>query len=314
MKQHSVNTNTTDTQSDSYHIPVLLAETIDGLRINPDGIYVDCTFGGGGHATAILQKLSAKGKLVAFDQDADAASNIPADERILFIPQNFRHITRFLRLHDIDSVDGILADLGVSSHQFDEADRGFSTRFNAEMDMRMDRRQETTAYTILQHYSEQELHRLFEQYGEVTNAKTLARTIVAIRNGGSLKTIDDFKNALRAIVKGNPKKYFAQVFQALRIEVNDEMGALRQMLEQSVKLLKPEGRIAVITFHSIEDRMVKNFFKQGSFNTDDINPFVNDEKKKQLKVITKKPITAADAELKLNRRARSAKLRIAERI
>ncbi|MEK7224514.1 MAG: 16S rRNA (cytosine(1402)-N(4))-methyltransferase RsmH, partial [Bacteroidota bacterium] len=209
--------------TNTYHVPVLLNEVVGGLNIQPDGIYVDCTFGGGGHSKAILQKLSAKGKLVAFDQDDDARKNLPDDNRILFVPQNFRHLQRFLRLHHITAVDGIMADLGVSSHQFDEADRGFSIRHNAELDMRMDQRQTLMAFDVVNTYTEQRLHKLFEEYGEVTNAKTLAKTIVQVRNSTSLKTIDSFKNALREIVKGNPNKYFAQVFQALRIEVNDEL-------------------------------------------------------------------------------------------
>ena len=221
---------------------------------------MDCTFGGGGHSKAILEKLSAKGKLVAFDQDEDAKKNVPDDERIIFVPQNFRHLHRFLRLHNITAVDGIMADLGVSSHQFDEAGRGFSIRYNAELDMRMDQRQTLTAFDVVNTYTEQRLHKIFEQYGEVTNAKTLAKTIVEVRNSSSLKTIDGFKNALREIVKGNPNKYFAQVFQALRIEVNDELGALKEMLQQIPTLLKPGGRVAIITFHSLEDRLVKNFF------------------------------------------------------
>ena len=202
-----------------YHIPVLLDEVIEGLNIRPDGTYVDCTFGGGGHSRAILSKLSAKGRLVAFDQDDDARKNLPDDERLIFISHNFRHLQRFLRLQHITTVDGIMADLGVSSHQFDEAERGFSTRFNAELDMRMDKRQTVTAFDVVNTYTEQRLHKLFEQYGEVTNAKTLAKTIVQVRNTASLKTVDGFKNAVREIVKGNPNKYFAQVFQALRIEV-----------------------------------------------------------------------------------------------
>ncbi len=248
----------------SYHTPVLLKETVDGLRINPDGIYVDCTFGGGGHSKTILGILSAKGKLLAFDQDDDARKNLPDDERVIFVQQNFRHLQRFLRLHSITAVDGILADLGVSSHQFDKAGRGFSIRYNSEMDMRMDQRQTLTAFEVLNIYTEQRLHKIFEQYGEVTNAKTLAKKIVGVRSSSSLKTIDGFKNALREIVKGNPNKYFAQVFQALRIEVNDELGALKEMLQQIPSLLKPGGRVAIITFHSLEDRLVKNFFRRGS--------------------------------------------------
>ncbi|HYE56654.1 MAG TPA: 16S rRNA (cytosine(1402)-N(4))-methyltransferase RsmH, partial [Chitinophagaceae bacterium] len=202
-----------------YHVPVLLNESINALQIRPDGTYVDCTFGGGGHSREILSRLGNNGKLVAFDQDADAKRNLPDDARIVFVPHNFRHLQRFLRLHRIAEVDGILADLGVSSHQFDEAGRGFSTRFEAALDMRMDQRQDLTAADILATYSEQQLHKLFEQYGEVTNAKTLARTIVQVRGSVPLKTIDNFKQAVSAAVKGNPNKYFAQVFQALRIAV-----------------------------------------------------------------------------------------------
>ncbi len=299
--------------TDPYHIPVLLAETIDALNIQPDGIYVDCTFGGGGHSKAILQKLSTTGRLVAFDQDEDARKNLPEDERIIFVPQNFRHLQRFLRLHNISAVDGIMADLGVSSHQFDEADRGFSIRFNAELDMRMDQRQALTAYDVVNTYTEQRLHKLFEQYGEVTNSKTLAKKIVDVRSTAALKTIDGFKNALREIVKGNPNKYFAQVFQALRIEVNDELGALKEMLEQIPSLLKPGGRVAIITFHSLEDRLVKNFFRRGSFDEPDENPFINTEPVNELKVVTKKPILPTEEEMKQNPRSRSSKLRVAEK-
>ena len=298
---------------DVYHVPVLLHETIEGLNIKPDGVYVDCTFGGGGHSRAILEKLGTHGRLVAFDQDADAQANLPEDERVVFIAQNFRHLKRFLRLNGITAVDGILADLGVSSHQFDEAGRGFSTRFDAPLDMRMDRRQPVTAFSIVQSHSEQQLHKMFEQYGEVTNAKTLAKTIVDVRGHVSLQTIDGFKNALRGIVKGNPNKYFAQVFQALRIEVNEEMEALKEMLQQAKYVLIPGGRLAVITFHSIEDRLVKNFFRQGSFDEKEDNPFINVEKDSGLKIITKKPVVAAADELKRNSRARSAKLRVAEK-
>lgn len=297
-----------------YHVPVMLQQVIEGLQINPNGIYVDCTFGGGGHAKAILEKLNSDGKLIAFDQDNDAKKNVPDDERLIFVPHNFRHLQRFLRLHKISSVDGILADLGVSSYQFDQAERGFSTRFDAPMDMRMDQRQTLTAADILKTYSEEKLHKTFEQYGEVTNSKTLASLIVQQRNTTPTRTINEFKNAVHAIVKGNPNKYFAQVFQALRIEVNDEMGALKEMLEQSVQVLKPRGRIAVITFHSLEDRIVKNFFKKGSFteeNADDVYGIRNES---PFRIITKKPIVAGEEEIKKNSRARSAKLRIAEKI
>ncbi len=296
-----------------YHVPVLLYEAIEALAIKPDGIYVDCTFGGGGHSRAILQKLNQKGKLLAFDQDDDAKKNLPKDERVIFIAQNFKHIQRFLRLHKITQVDGVLADLGVSSHQFDEAERGFSTRFDAALDMRMDIRQTTTAADVLKNFTELQLHKMMEQYGEVTNAKTLAKRIVEQRSVTAIKTISEFKQALAPVVKGIPQKYFAQVFQALRIEVNDELGALKELLQQLPAILKPTGRAVIITFHSLEDRLVKSFFKAGTFSgtaSDDMyggrpeNPFL---------IITKKPILPGNTEVKKNKRARSAKLRIVEK-
>lgn len=295
----------------------MLQEVIEGLQINPSGIYVDCTFGGGGHSRSMLEKLNRDGRLIAFDQDEDAKKNLPAaragipDERIIFIPQNFRHLQRFLRLHKVTGVDGILADLGVSSYQFDKAERGFSTRFDAAMDMRMDQRQELKAMDILKKYPEEKLHKIFEQYGEVTNSKTLARTIVEQRAKTSMQSVTDFKNAVHTIVKGNPNKYFAQVFQALRIEVNDELNALGDMLQQSADVLKQGGRIAIITFHSLEDRIVKNFFKGvDDEKADEIYGTKNDS---AFNIITKKPITPGEEEIKKNPRARSAKLRIAEK-
>ncbi|HEY8897311.1 MAG TPA: 16S rRNA (cytosine(1402)-N(4))-methyltransferase RsmH [Niastella sp.] len=299
-----------------YHVPVLLQEVIDGLNIHPNGVYVDCTFGGGGHSLEILKRLDAEGRLVVFDQDADARKNVPDDDRIIFVQHNFRHLQRFCRLHKITEVDGILADLGVSSHQFDTADRGFSTRFEGDLDMRMDQRQERTAFEVVNTYTEQQLHKLFEQYGEVTNSKTLARTIVQIRKTTSLKTISNFKQALHSVVKGNPHKYFAQVFQALRIEVNDELGALKEMLQQVPPLLKPAGRVAIITFHSLEDRVVKNFFRKGHFEEEDVDtdPFGLQTTTPPLKAVTKKPIEATEAEMKRNPRARSARLRVAEKV
>ena len=297
-----------------YHMPVLLHEAIEGLRIDPAGIYVDCTFGGGGHSRAILDKLSSKGKLIAFDQDADAARNLPADDRIIFVPHNFRHLQRFLRLYKISFVNGILADLGVSSHQFDVAERGFSTRFDAPMDMRMNQKEKLDAAEIIRHYSEEKLHKLFEQYGEVTNAKTLAKLIVEVRKTRSITSVNSFKNALYPIVKGNPEKYFAKVFQALRIEVNDELGALMEMLRQADEVLCEGGRIAIITFHSLEDRVIKTFFKNGSFNEEKEADIYGHVAESGWKVITKKPITASVQELKINPRSRSAKLRIAEKM
>jgi len=291
-----------------------LKEAVDALMIQPNGIYVDCTFGGGGHAKAILEKLDKNGKLIAFDQDEDAKRNIPKDPRIIFVPHNFRHLQRFLKLHNINAVDGILADLGVSSHQFDEAERGFSTRQDAPLDMRMDQRQSLTAADVITNYSEQQLHKIFEQYGEVTNSKTLARTIVELRSSQSPKSINAFKQALRGVVKGNPNRYFAQVFQALRIEVNDELGALKEMLQQIPPLLKPGCRAAIITFHSLEDRLVKNFFRRGTFQETEQNPFIMSKSVNELKVITKKPIEASEEEMKQNPRARSARLRVAEKV
>jgi len=316
-KTHKDNKNSSQQPNEelqSYHVPVLLNEVTENLNIKPDGIYVDCTFGGGGHSRSILQSLNEKGRLIAFDQDEDAKENIPNDDRVLFVANNFRYLQRFLRLNGIDEVDGILADLGVSSHQFDEAERGFSIRFDASLDMRMDQRQTKTAADILNNYSEHGLHKLFEQYGEVTNSKTLAKTIVEARRTTQIKTIENLKNVLSPIVKGNPNKYLAQVFQALRIEVNDEMGALKEMLEQSPSVLKRGGRIAVITFHSIEDRIVKTFFRDNTFEAPEENPFATTERIKVLKPVNKKPIVASKEEIKKNSRSRSAKLRVAEKI
>ena len=291
-----------------------MQEVINGLQIDPSGIYVDCTFGGGGHSSVILQHLNDQGKLIVFDQDADAVKNVPDDDRVIFIPHNFRHLHRFLRLHKISKVNGILADLGVSSHQFDIAERGFSTRFDGALDMRMNQSEKLNAADVINNYSEDKLHKIFEQYGEVTNAKTLANLIVQARKSQSIKTINEFKNALYPIVKGNPEKYFAKVFQALRIEVNDELGALKDMLMQVSGVLRDGGRIAVITFHSLEDRIVKNFFKNGNFEDEKEHDLFGNKTKSLLKVITKKPIVPSAEELELNPRSRSSKLRIAEKV
>jgi 16S rRNA (cytosine1402-N4)-methyltransferase len=300
---------------EGYHMPVLLDETLLGLSIRAQGTYVDCTFGGGGHARAILKKLGPEGRLFVFDQDADAKAQVPEDPRVVFLPHNFRHLQRFLRLHGAIQADGILADLGVSSHQFDQADRGFSTRLEGNLDMRMDKRQSLTAYEVLQTYSEERLHKLFEQYGEVSNAKTLAKKILAIRTQQTLKTSAAFKRAIGDVVKGNPHRYFAQVFQALRIEVNEELTVLREMLAQVPSVLKPGGRVVIITFHSLEDRIVKNFFKTGTFNPEQsTNPFERTSAAKIFNLINKKPIVPSTEELSRNPRARSAKLRIAERM
>ncbi len=297
----------------AYHIPVLLREVIDALKIRPDGVYVDCTFGGGGHSNAILEKLGPTGRLIAFDQDEDARKNLPHDNRLLFVPENFRHVQRFLRLHKIQEVDGLLADLGVSSHQLDCGERGFSTRYDAALDMRMDRRASLTAWQIVETYSEQALHKLFEQFGEVTNAKTLARTIVQVRQSQSLRTIEGFKQSVHEAVKGNPNKYFAQVFQALRMVVNDEMGSLRELLTQLPAFIKPVGRVVIITFHSGEDRVVKQFFKSGSLEELPDNPFISVPVQQHWKWVFKKPLMASQEEQQQNPRSRSAKLRVVEK-
>jgi len=306
-------------EEETYHVPVMLKEVIDGLQLKPSGVYVDCTFGGGGHSMELLGHLDHDGKLIVFDQDEDARKNVPDDPRILFIPHNFRHLQRFLRLHKIGTVDGIIADLGVSSFQFNTAERGFSTRMDGPFDMRMDKRQELTAVQILENYPEEKLQKIFEEYGEVTNAKTLARTIVRQRGKISVSTISDFKNAIHALVKGNPHRYLAQVFQALRIEVNDEMGSLKEMLNQVPIVLKSGGRIAIITFHSLEDRLVKHFFKSGHVGDlesveKETDQIYGTKTRSRFKLITKKPLTPGAGEIKNNPRSRSAKLRIAEKI
>lgn len=312
MKQRKADIGISKSPLPGYHTPVLLDECIEGLNIQPDGVYVDCTFGGGGHSLAILKQLNNNGKLIVFDQDEDAKKNVPGDARVIFIPQNFRHLQRFVRLHKVPKVNGILADLGVSSHQFDEAGRGFSTRFDAALDMRMDQRQAMTAADIIKDFSELQLHKMFEQYGEVTNARTLAKVIVSERVLAPIRTINEFKTAVKAVVKGNPQKYFAQVFQAIRIEVNDELGALKELLRQTASILLPAGRVAIITFHSLEDRIVKNFFRDGTFEDTTIDDIYGHRFENPFKVITKKPVIASEKELRENPRSRSAKLRVAE--
>ena len=295
-----VDVKSTDQPINQYHTPVLLAEAIEALNIKDDGVYVDCTFGGGGHSRELLKHLGPNGKLIVFDQDEDAKRNVPEkDDRIIFVPQNFRHLQRFLRLHKFAKVDGVLADLGVSSHQFDTAERGFSTRFDAAMDMRMDNRQITTAATVLNSFTELQLHKMFEKYGEVTNAKTLAKTIVEQRLIKPFTTINSFKQSISSVVKGNPNKYLAQVFQALRIEVNEEMKVLEEMLEQTKAVLNKDGRVAVISFHSLEDRIVKNFFKNGSIEEQEADDVYGTRTENPFIIITKKPITASSTEQKI---------------
>ncbi|MCD4679777.1 MAG: 16S rRNA (cytosine(1402)-N(4))-methyltransferase RsmH [Bacteroidales bacterium] len=296
-----------------YHNPVLLNECIDGLAIDPKGIYVDVTFGGGGHSLQILNKLTS-GKLYAFDQDEDATGNIIEDDRFVFIRQNFRYLINFLKLHNAVPVNGILADLGVSSYQIDNAERGFSTRFSGVMDMRMNKNLGVTATTVLNEYSEDKLISIFSGYGEIRNSKKLASTIVNKRKINNISSIDEFKKVITNCVhKGKENKYYARVFQALRIEVNDELGALKDLLEQSVKALKGGGRMVVISYHSLEDRLVKNFFKSGNFKGNiekDFygNPIV------PFKIISRKPLIPGEEEISTNSRARSARLRIAEKV
>lgn len=291
-----------------YHTTVLLHEGVDGLAIKEDGVYVDATFGGGGHSRLILEKLGPKGKLIAFDQDAYAWKNKPDDDRLIPVTENFKYLRRFLRLHGYTEVDGILADLGVSSFQFDTAERGFSIRYDGPLDMRMDKRSELTAAKVLQTYSEQQLHQLFEQYGEVRNSKQLAKHIVTNRKGSNMQTIESLKATLSAVMRGNPNKYLAQVFQALRIEVNDELGALKEFLQQAAVSLKPEGRLCVISFHSLEDRIVKQYIKRGRW--DEANEY-EETITPPLKPVNAKPIEPTEEEIKKNPRARSAKLRVA---
>lgn len=298
----------------SYHVPVMLQPCIEGLNINPDGVYVDVTFGGGGHSKEILKHLSAKGRLIAFDQDLDAQQNIPQDERFVFIDQNFGFLKNNLRLKGFRQVDGILADLGVSSHQFDKPDRGFSIRYNAELDMRMNQEGRLTAAEVLNTYSENQLHKIFGIYGEVKNAKSLALAVITARLERPFTDIESFKKAIEKFIpRGKENKYLAQVFQALRIEVNAEMRVLEDFLLQTAEVLKPGGRLVVMSYHSLEDRPVKNFMAKGKFQGEVEKDFFGNQQK-PFNVITRKAIVATEAEIALNNRARSAKLRIAERI
>jgi len=296
-----------------YHTSVLLHESVDALAIKEDGVYVDGTFGGGGHSREILKRLGKKGKLIVFDHDKDAWKNLPDDNRILLVKENFRYLRRFLQLHKSPKVDGILVDLGVSSFQFDTAERGFSIRFDAPLDMRMDERADFTAADLVRDYSEEKLHRIFEQFGEVRNARTLAKTIVEGRKKMQVHTIDSFKDLISECIKGNPNRYLAQVFQALRIEVNNELGVLADFLTQTPRCLKPGGRLAVITFHSLEDRMVKQFMKRGTMEPEEqTDPFGRVTFENPFRVL--KDVVPGEEELKINNRSRSARLRIAEKL
>jgi 16S rRNA (cytosine1402-N4)-methyltransferase len=307
-EQKSNKVGTDDNQP--YHVPVMLKEAVDALSIVPSGIYVDCTFGGGGHAREILSRLNENGRLYAFDQDPDAKANLTADTRLVFVPHNFRHLARFLRLYQIQQVDGILADLGVSSHQFDEPARGFSIRYDAPLDMRMDNAVGITAAELISQSSPEQLQLIFQEYGEVTNAKTLSHLLINHIRLQPIVTVNDLKSTLAPIVKGNPNKYFAQVFQALRMAVNDEVGSLKDLMQQAASVLKPGGRMSVITFHSIEDRIVKNFFRDGAIEEHDIDPVYGTRKESPFRLFNKKPIEPTAEEVKSNPRSRSARLRV----
>ena len=295
-----------------YHNPVLLKETVDGLNINPDGVYVDVTFGGGGHSREILSRLSEKGKLYAFDQDEDALKNVIDDERFVLINENFRYIKRFLRFHGVRKVDGILGDFGVSSHQFDVAERGFSIRFDADLDMRMSQKMEVSAYDVVNDYEEADLRRIFSVYGELNNARAIAAQIVASREE-SIKTIADLKVVLQKFLpKHVEHKVLAKIFQAIRIEVNQELVVIEEFLMQTPELLDKGGRLSLISYHSLEDRLVKRFIRNGMFEGEPEKDFFGNVDVPFKKV--GKMIVPSKEEIAQNNRARSAKLRIAERI
>ena len=297
----------------AYHIPVMLDPCIEGLAILPNGVYVDVTFGGGGHSKAILARLEG-GQLFGFDQDSDALANAPQDSRFTFVQANFRDIKRYLRLHGIKQVDGILADLGISSHQIDAPERGFSTRFQGDLDMRMNQSAELSAKELLATADEGRLHKILGMYGEIKNAKTLAQSIVAERSVKPFTTTEGFTAFLKRFApRGKEFKYYAQVFQALRIEVNDEMGALEELLLSAVELLKPEGRLVVMSYHSLEDRLVKSLMIKGKFQGEVEKDFYGNLLR-PLEPVSRGAITASEEELALNPRARSAKLRIAKKV
>lgn len=295
-----------------YHQPVMARECIEGLAVQPGGVYVDATFGGGGHSRRILEQLGEKGRLIGFDQDEDAAENVPEDPRLTFVPHNFRFLKRFLKLYGIKAIDGVLADLGVSSHQLDEASRGFSYRYDADLDMRMNRQQERTAAQVINTYPEEELQGLFSEYGEVRNARTLAGRLVKERQTRPIRTIGNLLSVIDPLVRGKRERYLAQVFQALRIEVNDEMEALRDFLEQSLELLKPGGRLVIIAYHSIEDRLVKNFLKTGNVHGKVRRDFYGNIYRPFRLIV--KGEGPGEEEIAENPRARSARLRVAEKV
>jgi 16S rRNA (cytosine1402-N4)-methyltransferase len=296
-----------------YHNPVMLNECIEGLNIRPDGVYVDLTFGGGGHSRRILESLNDQGRLIAFDQDADAQVNAFKDPRFLLVDQNFRFMINFLRYHNAFPVDGILADLGISSHHIDEPDRGFATRFDGPLDMRMNRKQELTAATIINTYPEEKLKELFFRYGEIGNSRQLAASIVHARTE-PITTVERLRSVITPLIPGKiENKYLAQVFQAIRIEVNDELGALSTMLKQTPKALKVGGRLVVMSYHSLEDRLVKNFIRTGNLEGNLEKDFFGNSST-PLESVNRKALVAGPEELKSNPRSRSAKLRIAIKI
>ncbi len=296
----------------SYHNPVLLFESIDGLEIDPSGVYVDVTFGGGGHSREILKRLGVHGKLFAFDQDVDALDNAIDDDRFVLINENFRYLKRYLRFHGVREVDGILGDLGVSSHQFDVAERGFSTRFDAELDMRMNQDGAISAYTIINTYGEKELSNILFLYGELRNARAIAKQIVKARSEGTIKTSFELKAALKQFLPASKEhKILAQIFQAIRIEVNEELEALKEFLVQSKEVLKKGGKLSVISYHSLEDRLVKRFMRNGLFEGEAEKDFYGNV---ELPFKKGKLITPSAEEIKNNNRARSAKLRVATKL
>ncbi|MDD4515339.1 16S rRNA (cytosine(1402)-N(4))-methyltransferase RsmH [Massilibacteroides sp.] len=299
----------------SYHVPVMLNESLEGLNISPDSICVDVTFGGGGHSRGILSLLGESGRLFGFDQDADAEQNIPGDNRFTFVRSNFRYLYNFMRYHDVaGKVDCLLADLGVSSHHFDDKERGFSFRFDGDLDMRMNTRSGKTASDIINTYPEDKLADVFYLYGELKIARRLASLLVKERGNKQLRTIEDFLEIIKPFTaKDKEKKFLAQVFQALRIEVNDEMRALKEMLQQTLQVLKPGGRLVVITYHSLEDRLVKNFLKAGNFEGKSEQDFFGN-RLTPFRMINNKVIVPSKEEVESNPRSRSAKLRIAEKI
>ena len=299
----------------SYHEPVLLHQCIEGLKLDPGGVYVDATFGGGGHSQAIFEKLST-GRLFGFDQDQDARQNLKFfdEKKFTFIPVNFRYMKKYLRLNGVNNVDGILADLGVSSHQIDSPQRGFSTRHQAELDMRMDQNTSLTAREIINAYDEAALQGILSKYGEVRNAKTAAAAMVAARRVNPINTVSELKTVLKPLApKNREHKYMAQVFQSLRIEVNDELGALEDLLSQSEQLINTGGRLVVISYHSLEDRLVKNYMNKGNFSGKDQKDFYGNVQR-PFRPVNRKPIMASAQEVEINPRARSAKLRVAERL